>query len=68
MQQDIQGTLTSAGPILHEIKLNLKQSFEPKLSSRKLDDGSMITSELEDMAPFISRKKMEEIKTKAFNI
>ena len=68
LQQDIQGTLTSAGPILHEIKLNLKQSFEPKLSSRKLDDGSMITSELEDMAPFISRKKMEEIKTKAFNI
>ena len=61
LQQDIQKTLLNKGPIIHEIKLNLSQSFEPKLSSKKLKDGSMVTSELEDMAPFISTKRMEEI-------
>ena len=61
LQQDIQKNSLNKGPIIHEIKLNLSQSFEPKLSSKKLKDGSMVTSELEDMAPFISTKRMEEI-------
>ena len=43
------------------IKLNLSQTFDPKLSSKKLEDGTMVTSELEDMAPFIPTKRMEEI-------
>ena len=61
LQQDIQKTLKSKDPTIHEIKLNLSQTFEPKLSSKKLEDGTMITSELEDMAPFIPTKRMEEI-------
>ena len=61
LQRDIQKTLKSKDPTIHEIKLNLSQTFEPKLSSKKLEDGTMITSELEDMAPFIPTKRMEEI-------
>ena len=61
LHQHIQKTLHYDGPIIHEIKLNLKQTFEPKLSSKKLEDGTMITSELEDMAPFLSTKRMSEI-------
>ena len=61
LQQDIEKTLLNKGPIIHEIKLNLSQTFEPKLSSKKLEDGTMVTSELEDMAPFISKERMEEI-------
>ncbi len=68
LKNDILETLKIEGPIIHEIILNLEQAFEPKLSSKKLDDGSMSTSELEDMAPFISDERMTEVKNKAFKI
>tara|TARA_Y100001968_G_scaffold333688_1_gene398393 strand:+ start:1495 stop:3351 length:1857 start_codon:yes stop_codon:yes gene_type:complete len=66
--KNIELTLKNKGPILHEIVLNLDQPFEPKLSSKKLNDGTMSTSKLEDMAPFIDNKLMEEIKEKAASI
>jgi len=43
-----------------EVVLNLDQAFEPKLSSRKLEDGTMVTANLEDMAPFLSREELEK--------
>lgn len=43
-----------------EIVLDLNQAFEPKLASRKLEDGTMITASLEDMAPFLSREELEK--------
>ena len=61
LEKEIAETISFKGPIIHEIKLNLDQAFEPKLSSKKLADGSMSTSELEDMAPFLSKEKMNEI-------
>ena len=68
LKNEIIKTLNKKGPVIHEIKLNLNQSFEPKLSSRKLDDGTMITSELEDMAPFLPSEKLEEIIQKAMKL
>ena len=56
----IRFTLAEPGPAICEIMLDLNQSFAPKLSSRKLEDGRMVTAALEDMAPFLSR---EELKT-----
>jgi acetolactate synthase-1/2/3 large subunit len=41
-----------------EVGLDLNQQFAPKLSSRKLADGSMVTSSLEDMAPFLPREEL----------
>lgn len=43
-----------------EIKINLEQQFSPKLTSRKLADGSMVTSSLEDMWPFLSAEELKE--------
>ena len=54
----ISATLAVKGPAICEIVLDLGQSFAPKLSSRKLDDGRMITASLEDMAPFLSREEL----------
>lgn len=56
----IRKTLEHEGPAVCEVMLDLAQSFAPKLSSRKLEDGSMVTSPLEDMAPFLSRKELAE--------
>jgi len=54
----IAATLRTDGPALCEIMLDLAQSFAPKLSSRKLDDGRMVSAPLEDMAPFLSRDEL----------
>jgi len=56
----IAATLTQPGPAVCEIMLDLNQAFSPKLSSRKLDDGRMVTAPLEDMAPFLSREELQE--------
>ncbi len=52
-------TLDIDGPAVCEVFLNLNQSFSPKLSSRKLDNGRMVTSPLEDMAPFLDREELK---------
>ena len=41
-----------------EVFLDLSQQFAPKVSSRKLDDGRMVSAPLEDMAPFLSREEL----------
>jgi len=56
----IQSTLGSLGAAICEIVLDLNQQFAPKLSSRRLDDGRMVSSPLEDMAPFLSREEFAQ--------
>ncbi len=51
----ISAALATEGPILCEVILDRTQGFEPKLSSKKLPDGRMVTAPLEDMAPFLPR-------------
>ncbi|MDD2705016.1 MAG: thiamine pyrophosphate-binding protein [Acidocella sp.] len=50
--------LTAPGPQFCEIALDPAQGFAPKLSSRKLDDGRMVSSPLHDMAPFLPREEL----------
>ncbi len=52
--------LSGTDAVICEVTLDLEQQFAPKLSSRKLDDGTMVSSSLEDMAPFLSREELEE--------
>ena len=56
----IHWVLNSHGPVLCEVMLDLTQSFAPKLSSRKLEDGRLETASLEDMSPFLSRDELRE--------
>lgn len=56
----IEQTLSVDGPAMCEIMLDLEQPFAPKLSSRKLEDGTMVTSPLEDMAPFLPAEELRE--------
>jgi len=51
--------LNAPGFQICEIILNLKQAFAPRLSSRRLDDGRMVTAPLEDMFPFLDRKELQ---------
>ncbi|NBX77095.1 MAG: thiamine pyrophosphate-binding protein [Proteobacteria bacterium] len=54
----IENALKSSGASFCEVFLDLKQQFAPKLTSKKLEDGSMVTSPLEDMAPFLDRDEL----------
>lgn len=60
--------LNESGPIICEVILDENQKFEPKLSSKALPDGSMISSELDDMYPFLSKNEYDELKKEALNI
>jgi acetolactate synthase-1/2/3 large subunit len=54
------------GPALCEVVLDPNQLFEPKLSSRQLADGNIVSASLEDMAPFLERDELE--KNQLFNL
>lgn len=50
--------LATEGPYLCDVVLDDTQGFEPRMSSRKLDDGSLVTPPLEDMFPFLDREEL----------
>jgi acetolactate synthase-1/2/3 large subunit len=56
----VQGLLELQGPALIEVFVDVDQPFAPKLASRKLDDGTMVSPSLEDMAPFLSPDEMSK--------
>jgi len=58
MEQAIAETLAAPGAAICEIFIDKNQSFAPKVSSRRLEDGSMITAPLHDLAPFLPRDEL----------
>ena len=58
MDDALRQTLAGDGPQMCEVFLDLSQQFAPKVSSKKLDDGRMVSAPLEDMAPFLSREEL----------
>ena len=56
----IDAVLDAEGPQLCVVGLDLAQGFAPKAASRRLPDGRMVSSPLEDLAPFLSREELAE--------
>lgn len=56
----IAATLDGPGLQMCHVELDLEQPFAPKLASRKLPDGRMVSSPLEDLAPFLPREELAE--------
>ncbi len=50
--------LAMQGPVLCNVKLDPEQVFEPKLSSKQLPDGKMVSAPLHDMFPFLSPQEL----------
>ena len=48
-------------PQICEVMVDKVQYFQPKAGSKKLDDGSMVSAPLEDLAPYLDRSELEEI-------
>lgn len=56
----IRQALETQGAVICEIFVTKYQRTEPKLASRKLEDGRMVSASLEDMYPFLPREEMKE--------
>jgi acetolactate synthase-1/2/3 large subunit len=59
-RDQIAGILETAGPYLCEVVVDPDQTFEPRLSSRVLPSGKMVSSPLEDLYPFLDRDEMAD--------
>ena len=60
MEKEIKKILKYKGSILCEVMVEKEYAFLPKLSAKKLSDGTMVSPTLEDMFPFLDRKEFEE--------
>lgn len=60
LELQIKKVLEKQDPVLCEVMLSPDYIFAPKLSAKKLEDGTMISPSLEDMYPFLDRKEYEE--------
>jgi acetolactate synthase-1/2/3 large subunit len=50
--------LAASGPVLCEVKLDPAQEFEPRLKSRQLPDGRLVSPDLENMYPFLDPEEL----------
>jgi acetolactate synthase-1/2/3 large subunit len=55
----IASVLAEEGPVVCEVFIDLNQQFAPKLSSRKLPNGQIVSPPLEDLAPFLDRGELQ---------
>ena len=53
LDKDIESILSTPGPVLVDVMVDPQQLFMPRITSKKLPDGRMVSSPLEDMFPFL---------------
>lgn len=56
----IQKVLDAPEAVLCEVVVSIEQKFEPKSATKKLEDGSLFSPPLEDLAPFLPREELKE--------
>jgi len=52
--------LEKPGPSLIQVRLDVSQGFEPRIRSRQLADGTIVSPNLEDMYPFLPEGELAE--------
>lgn len=58
MKQVVDKVLQEDGPVFCEIFTDTKQVWEPKSSTKRLADGTLVSPPLEDLAPFLPREEL----------
>lgn len=59
MKKVVNEVLALDGPVLCEIFTDTTQVWEPKSSTKRLPDGTLVSPPLEDLAPFLPREELE---------
>jgi acetolactate synthase-1/2/3 large subunit len=52
--------LGKKGPVICEVFVSTAQNFEPKSATKRLKDGTLVSSPLEDLYPFLDREELTE--------
>ena len=60
MQEMVDEALEEKEPVFCEVFVSPAQNFEPKNSAVRLEDGTLESRPLEDMAPFLPREELLE--------
>ncbi len=58
-EETLRRALAFDGPAFCEVVLDSGQNFEPKLSSKVLPDGRIVSPPIDDMYPFLEREEYE---------
>ena len=61
MKKVVDEVLSLDGPVFCEIFTDTKQVWEPKSSTKRLEDGTLVSPPLEDLAPFLPKEELEKI-------
>ncbi len=59
MQKTVDEVLKTDGPVFCEIFTDTKQVWEPKSSTKRLENGTLVSPPLEDLAPFLPREELK---------
>ena len=60
MKEVVDKVLAENGPVFCEIFTDTTQVWEPKSSTKRLSDGTLVSPPLEDLAPFLPREELEK--------
>ena len=60
MKEVVDTVLAMDGPVFCEIFTDTVQVWEPKSSTKRLLDGTLVSPPLEDLAPFLPREELEK--------
>lgn len=60
MMKVVDEVLAQDGPVFCEIFTDTVQVWEPKSSTKRLADGTLVSPPLEDLAPFLPREELEK--------
>lgn len=55
----VEKTLAMEGPVICEVFVTTDQNFEPKSAAKRLEDGTMASAPLEDLAPFLPKEEVD---------
>lgn len=59
MKDAVKAVLAVEGPVFCEIFTDTDQVWEPKSSTKRLPDGTLVSPPLEDLAPFLPKEELE---------
>ncbi len=58
MKEAVDKTLALEEPVFCEIFVSPEQIFEPKSATKRLEDGTLVSPPLEDLAPFLPKEEV----------
>lgn len=59
LAEAVEQTLAMDGPVICEVFVSWDQNFEPKSSAKRLPDGTVVSTPLEDLSPFLPDEEVD---------